>query len=172
MQAGEVEVDATYAPMVPRRPWHGASGSELVLGIAVEAGPRRVARLLAAPPGGRHHVRGGERSPNWLMGATSHPTGLTCDLGGVSPNRRGRGLGSCCPRCPGPGAGGSPASARGERQRGLVSLSLRGPGEVRPPTVFRAHRGLGRGGGQPQKQAPPPHAATSPPGARNGPRPR
>ena len=39
MQAGEVEVDATYAPMVPRRPWHGASGSELVLGIALELAP-------------------------------------------------------------------------------------------------------------------------------------
>ena len=62
-------------------------------------------------------------------------------------------MGWCCPRCPAPGAGGSPASARGERQRGLVTLSLCRPGEVRPPTVFRAHRGLGRGGGQPQKRA-------------------
>jgi hypothetical protein len=30
-QAGGDEVDVTYTKMVPRRPWHGASGSELVL---------------------------------------------------------------------------------------------------------------------------------------------
>ena len=39
-QAGEDEVDATYTQMVPRRPWHGASGSELVLlRIALELAP-------------------------------------------------------------------------------------------------------------------------------------
>ena len=33
-------MDATYTKMVPRRPWHGASGSELVLlRIALELAP-------------------------------------------------------------------------------------------------------------------------------------
>ena len=58
-------------------------------------------------------------------------------------------------RCPAPGAGGSPASARGERQRGLVTLSLRRPGEVRPPTVFRAYRASAGVAGSPRRGRPP-----------------
>ena len=39
-QAGEDQVDATYTQAVPRRPSHGASGSELVLlRIALELAP-------------------------------------------------------------------------------------------------------------------------------------
>ena len=49
---------------------------------------------------------------------------------------------------------GKPRVRTGERQRGLVSSSLRRPGEVRPPTVFRAYRASAGVAGSPRRGRP------------------
>ena len=65
-QASEDTYEQTREQMVPRRPWHGASSSELVvLRIAVEVRPRRAARRRHRParPGQHRRRRGRGRHP-------------------------------------------------------------------------------------------------------------